>query len=157
MLKNVLPQVFSVDQQTTVESICDEVRKEWQVYQCESDPQEFYVEDKVTPPIQNQDSYWKVANESAGLEIHYYWCKIGIGSLKDDAGNPKHPHLFSLVRCVLSISHGNSVPERGFSYNKYLLSLHGGSTSDETIIALRLVKDSLLLAGGIMNFPINSQ
>ena len=106
VLKNVLPQVFSVDQQTTVESICDEVRKEWQVYQCESVPQEFYVEDKVTPPIQNQDSYWRVANESAGLEpqskqryykrIDHYWCKIG--SLKDDAGNPKYPHLFSLVR-----------------------------------------------------------
>ena len=67
----------------------------------------------------------------------------------------KYLQLFAFVKCVLSISHGNSIPEWGFSIDKYLLSVHGTSTSNETIIALHLVKDHLILIGGYMKFSIN--
>ena len=75
--------------------------------------------------------------------------------MKDENGQLKYLQLFALVKCVLSISHGNSIPEQGFSVNKYILSIHGTSTSNETIIALRLVKDHLILIGGYMKFSVN--
>ena len=67
----------------------------------------------------------------------------------------KYLQPFALVKCVLSISRGKSIPEWGFSINKYLLSIHGTSTNNETIIALCLVKDHLILIGGYMKFSIN--
>ena len=75
--------------------------------------------------------------------------------MKDESGQLKYLQLFALVKCVLSVSHGNSIPEWGFSINKYLLSIHGTSTSNETIIALHLVKDDLILIGEYMKFAIN--
>ena len=75
--------------------------------------------------------------------------------MKDESRQLKYLQLFALVKCVLSISHGNSIPEQGFSINKYLLSIHGTSTSNETIVALRLEKDHLILIGGYMKFLIN--
>ena len=75
--------------------------------------------------------------------------------MKDESRQLKYLQLFALVKCVLSISHGNSIPEQGFSVNKYLLSIHGTSTSNETIVALRLEKDHLILIGGYMKFLIN--
>ena len=75
--------------------------------------------------------------------------------MKDENGQLKYLQLFALVKCVLSISHGNSIPEQGFSINKYILSIHGTSISNETIIALRLVKDHLILIGGYMKFSVN--
>ena len=75
--------------------------------------------------------------------------------MKDENGQLKYPQLFALVKCVLPISHGNRIPEWGFSINKYILSIHGTSTSNETIIVLRLVKDHLILIGGHMKFSIN--
>ena len=75
--------------------------------------------------------------------------------MKDESRQLKYLQLFALVKCVLSISHGNTIPEQGFSINKYLLSIHGTSTSNETIVALRLEKDHLILIGGYMKFLIN--
>ena len=45
-----------------------------------------------------------------------------------------------LVRCILSLSHGNGVPERGFSINGKILDARGYSNSEETIIALQIGK-----------------
>ena len=42
------------------------------------------------------------------------------------------------MNCILILSHGNADPERGFSVNK-----HGSTTSEETIGALKFVKDFL--------------
>ena len=75
--------------------------------------------------------------------------------MKDEKGLLKYPQLLALVKCVLSISHANIILERGFSINKYLLSIHGTSTSNETIVALCLEKDHLILIGGYMKFLIN--
>ena len=84
------------------------------------------------------DTYWKV-----------------IGNLRDDKGTLKYPQLFSLVKSVLSLSHGNSTPERGFSINKLLLEAHGYTIYEDTIIALRTVKDELNRVGGVLKFDIN--
>ena len=54
-----------------------------------------------------------------------------------------------LARCTLS--HGNADAERGFSIKKYLLGIHGSSTSENTLEAVHLFKDRLILNGGMNN------
>ena len=63
-------------------------------------------------------------------------------------GKSKYNILFNFVMCVLSLSHGNSDPERGFSVNKFLLDTHGNSISEVTIECIRLLKDFLIRKGG---------
>ena len=61
------------------------------------------------------------------------------------------------MKCILSLSHGNSAPERGFSINKLILKVHGYSTYKDTLRALWLVKDELLQVGGETKFPITKE
>lgn len=168
-LKNVIRNVFSLGNNESVEELCDKVRDQWRKYQCEEIPPEFFQKPECetnsqSNPKTTQSSYWKAAFESFGLEIpevtqtklkriDEYWKSVG--KMVDDLGQLKYPQLFALVKCVLSLSHGNSSPERGFSINKYLLSVHGSSTSNDTIIALRHVKDHLVNVGGYMKFSIS--
>ena len=67
--------------------------------------------------------------------------------IKDPEGKESFHTLWLLAACVLSLPHANVEPERGFSINKSLLSIHGYSTNDETILAL--VKDFIIQRGGI--------
>ena len=46
--------------------------------------------------------------------------------------------MFALAKAILSLIHGN-VPERGFSINKYLLSIHGNSINENEIITFKLL------------------
>ena len=55
---------------------------------------------------------------------------------------------------ICTLSHGNADPERGFSINGYMLKIHGSSTSHKTIKALRLVKDFIILNGGVNDMEI---
>ena len=162
-----LPRVFCLEQHEKVEDLCDKVRNQWRLYQCESE-QNLLVEDKPdidVPENRIRGSYWEDAFKAFDLKIPFnipkqqridiYWRKVG--AIEDESGKMKYPQLFRLVKCVLSISHGNSVPERGFSINKHLLSLHGSSIKDETIVALRMVKDYILSVGGITKVSVNKQ
>ena len=81
----------------------------------------------------------------------------GLENLVDEFVAKKYLQLAKLVQCVLSLSHGNSTPERGFSVNKQLLAVHGYSTYEDTIIALVIVKDELLRVGGVLEFPITRE
>ena len=83
--------------------------------------------------------------------IDFYSSKVC--SLRCDDGNLKYPHLFPLVRCVSSLSHWTSVPERGFSINKYLLDVHA-SIKEDAIISVRLFTDEFCRVGGVMKFDI---
>lgn len=56
---------------------------------------------------------------------------------------------------ICTLSHGNADPERGFSTNKHMLNIHGSSTDQKTIEALRLVKDYINLNGGVSNIKIS--
>ena len=55
---------------------------------------------------------------------------------------------------VCTLSHGNADPERGFSFNKHMLSVHGISTDQKTIEALRLVKDYINLHGVVSKIKV---
>ena len=66
----------------------------------------------------------------------------------DSEGNRKYKNLSLLCHCILTLPHGNAEPERGFSINKAILAVHGFSIKEDTLEALRLVKDFLILNGG---------
>ena len=63
--------------------------------------------------------------------------------IRSQRSRRKGEFSYSLASCCLCsfFTHVNVEPERGFSINKILLNIHGYSTKDETIVALRLVKD----------------
>ena len=55
---------------------------------------------------------------------------------------------------MLVLPHGNSEPERGFSINRDILQVHGSSIKEDTIVAVRMVKDHIIADKGMMNIPI---
>ena len=66
--------------------------------------------------------------------------------------------MAELAQCILSLSHGNRTPEREFSVKKQLFDVNGYSTYEDTIIALRMVKDALLcIIGCVLEFPITRE
>ena len=169
-LKNVIQNVFTLSQGESVEELCVIVRAQWKKYQCENILLELeyfqnskYVTETVLKPIQN--NYWRAAFEAFGIEnpkfettkfksINGYW--KAIGRMTENGGELKYPQFFELVKSVLSISHVNNAPKRGLSGNKYLLPVHGTSTSNDAITALRLVRDHLIKIGGYMKLSINT-
>lgn len=86
------------------------------------------------------------------VRIEDYWSFVG--KIKNVEGHQKFKILVKLVQICLSVSHGNADPERGFSENKHILDGRE-SLGEESIVAIRLVKESVRLHGGILNFPIN--
>jgi len=65
--------------------------------------------------------------------------------------NPEYAELFTVVRCVLILSHGNASVESGFSVNTDMLveNLH-----EESLVAQRCVYDSVQALGGITSVKI---
>ena len=84
-----------------------------------------------------------------------FWQKVG--TMSDSDGSLKCPQLFALMKCVLSLYHSNSVPGRRFSMNKIMLKSHGYSIDNDTIAALRLVKDFIRKEGGVDKFLITKK
>ena len=92
-------------------------------------------------------SYWKYAYEVCGLELYteesfaqynridHYWSYDG--KVVGDDGQRKYDQLLALAKCLLLLSHGNAVPEKGFSINRKLIEVHGTALSEETIEAQR--------------------
>ena len=160
-LKNSLEHVFSA---ITTEDVVDKVRSQWLMYQNEELKEEWYknLEDKLSVK-KPSTSYWKNLEHEYGLDsqnsssiyfrrIDTFWKHIG--NLRDTNRSFKYPQLFSLVKCILSLSHGNSTPERGFSINK-LLDAHGYTIYEDTIVGLRTVKDELNRVGDVLKFNID--
>ena len=96
----------------------------------------------------SKESYWKYAYEVCGLElcteesstqynqIDHYWPYVGKLVGNDD--QPKYTNLFALANCILSLSHGNAVPEKGFSIYRKLNEFHVTALSEETIEVQRI-------------------
>ena len=99
---------------------------------------------------------WKLKNMKS-RRIDDYWLRVRMAFIDKSTGKSKYNILFNFVMCVLSLSHGNSDPERGFSINKFLLDTHGNSISEVTIECIRLLKDFLIRKGGLENVDINKQ
>ena len=158
--------VFLTKSPVTREEVCEMVRNQWLVYQNEIIQKELYknIEESSQSPCssKNQNSYWKEVESEFNLEsqnllkyynrIDHYWKQIG--RLRNNKGALKYPQLFALVKCVLSVSHGNSTPERGFSVNKIMLETHEYIIYEDTIVALRIIKEELNRVGSVTKFNI---
>ena len=162
-LPNVLTAVFSKKSDLTGEEVCDTLRTEWRLNQTESIPESAYqlvVETKISSRKQN--SYWELVFYLAGVDhiskelppCDKEKFVLYLQKLYSSDGQLKYPIIVSLFKLVLSISHGNSAPENGFSINKAMLDIHGYSLGESTIEALRFVKDAILKRSFILDIPI---
>ena len=165
VMKNCLQSVFIVTLSESVEGLCNLIRTQWRRYQTEIIPENWYKkrqeEGASSSSSRVHHLYWEYALRVCTMEpvsspldgqcgMDEYWQKVG--TMIDSDGSFKYPQLAAL-KCVLSLSHGNAVPERGFSINKIMLESHGYTIDNVTIAALRLVKDSIQ-GGGVDKFPI---
>ena len=95
-----------------------------------TDEWKMYLLDEIDPEDDmekvNVDDYWSKAVER--------W---------NDVGNSKLSSLGKVVKACLALSHGNSDAERNFSANKLTVTPQRASLNEETINAIRLVKDAL--------------
>ena len=159
--------VLNVCPDKSLDDIADIIRNQWRIYQAEAIPESMYFcQTSKTKPV--NVSYWNYYLKYCGIfsdstdnsqsnHIRIDDLRKSVGSMMNDDGNLKYPQLFALPKALLSISHGNVVPERGFSLNKYMLSIHGNNLEVENIISLRIVKDELCLRGGLKNVKITKQ
>lgn len=111
--------------------------------------------DKFTDLVKNQYLHFQTESFETQIEktkIDVFWYKIS--QITDQHENLKFKELGKLALAVLSVSHGNAVPERGFSLNKQILQ-NRELLGENTIEAIRIVKDSLNLLDNIEDFPIN--
>lgn len=114
------------------EGYADEVKMEFRLYQSE---------------------YLQISDDIID-DIELYW--DAVSTIKCKAGEFKFKKLAVLVKACLCISHGNASPERGFSHNKFILD-DRFSLQEKTIEAIRMVKDVILLYGGVTKFPLTRE
>ena len=157
-------RIFHREAESTKYDLVDIVKRQLMEYQTEIIPEHFYLEDQSTSH-RVQPSYWRAAYGIAGVElatkdeesslksIDEYWTQIH--KIVNKEGKVKYKQLFVLAKCVLTLSHGNADPERGFSINKYLLDIHGSSTGEDTLEALRMIKDYLIVHGAVKNIVVD--
>ena len=156
-------QPFNVSYDKFPADIVDMVRHQWQMCQLEEIPESVYLVSKGNTSKSNStlcnNSYREFAlkycrifpdsdKEVKHFRLDRYWSSI---RKITDENSVKYQQLFSLAKAVLSISHGNVVPEREFFISKFLLSIHGNNLKEETIVAWRVVKDELCLVVGLEN------
>lgn len=123
----------------------DTLTDEFLMYQVEVIPDEWYIKSKSNDEIESSD------DESVGNDINsetdrvlyhpidVYWNNIFQITKQD--GLPKYPKLTKFVKILLTLSHGNADVERGFSFNKELLTDHRTSLSQKSINGLRITAD----------------
>ena len=168
VLTNKLSEVFHIQSPITSEEICDKIRTQCMRFQMEPFQDEWFknpleqVDSGTSDCSTTWQSYWPQVLNDCGLQpackhstlckrVDNFWSKLG--SLTDEHGNLKYPKLYAVVQVILSISDGNAYPERGFSINKQLLQSHGYVMKEKSIVSLRLLKDELIKAGGVLKFP----
>lgn len=84
------------------------------------------------------------------LNTYEFWKKIS--EIEDLRNKQRYQELAKVVFACLSISHANADPERGFSHNKSILE-HRETLVEDTISAIRMVKDAILQYGSVEEFP----
>ena len=75
--------------------------------------------------------------------------------LKSVSGSQKFSVLGKVIKCALSLSHGNADNERSLSINRNTLSKERSSLSITTLNGLRAVEDGVRNEGGISNVAVN--
>lgn len=87
------------------------------------------------------------------LRVDRYWTKVL--SMKTDDGYLKYQHLGKVVKCALSLSHGQADNERSLSINKKLVQPERSALSDKAINGCRMTKDAVLSCGKEHDMPVD--
>ena len=106
------------------------VTDKWKLYQLES-------EENLTHQDGRIDHYWR-----------------NVFKIKSLSGDIKYPLLSNLIKSVLSLHHGNSAVERSLSHNKNTVTDVRTELLDQTITALRRMKEYARSKGGAENIII---
>ena len=66
-----------------------------------------------TNSLEDIKEKWHQSNDGKPLRVDYYLSKVEL--IKDGMGHTKYPTILSVVKAALTLAHGNSEVERGFS------------------------------------------
>jgi vacuolar-type H+-ATPase subunit I/STV1 len=77
---------------------------------------------------------------------------------KNVLGQMKYNNLAKVVKTCLACPHGNADSERSFSTNKNVVTSDRSCLHEDTLIAIRIVKDGIRIAGGsATGVPVTSE
>lgn len=139
--KNAIKRLCShLTKVTKDDAFIDQVNGEWLLYMLEDD---------------KKIDQWIVDHPGEGNDICGYW--FSITQMTDCSGAKKYVKLGAVAKAALTLSHGNAIPERGFSANNSLLSKERLSLAENTIVAERIVKEAVRLFGNVTSIPITKK
>jgi hypothetical protein len=119
---------------TKTDDVCDRVNAEWMVYMSDS----------------SVDALQLTFDTSC--DICAYWQNVS--ELLNGTGGKKYSNLSDVAKAALTLSHGNAIPERGFSVNNAMLGKEKLSLAEKTIVAQRIVKGVVNIFGSVTNVLI---
>ncbi len=126
-LCNCMPQI------STGISFVDNVTTEWRLYEAESG----------------------IKSEWVNLPVDKYWSHVS--QQVDSLGQPKYSNLMVVVKAALTVSHGQADVERGFSLNNHIIDDSRVSLKQQTVVAIRTVKDVVNQYGSVDKIPITRE
>jgi len=132
LTKRSLSEICEVARKLPIEVPTDALQDEWIMLQAEKDPE---------TRNRGSSSETEAKNDSDELQIDRYWAHFF--KLKTESGEKKYPLVTKVVQAALSLSHGNSVVERGFSSSGCTLSDDRTSMSEKTLNSCMIVKSFL--------------
>ena len=91
--------------------------------------------------------------DGSAVRVDQYWSKVL--KLKSVLGSQKFCLLGKVIKCALSLSHGNADNERSLSINKNTLSKERSSLSITALNGLRAIEDGVRNEGGRSNVAEN--
>ncbi len=116
------------------DAYCDRVNNEWLMYMCDN-------------VIDNLQMEYDASND-----ICHYWQRVS--EISDELGGKKYESLSYVAKVSLTLAHSNVIPERGFSINNSMLGKERLSLAEKTIIAERIVKDTIRVYGSVTRVPV---
>ena len=93
----------------------------------------------------------QIENDTSN-NICSYWQKIS--EISDELGGKKYDCLSYVAKVALTLAHSNVIPERGFSINNSMLGKERLSLEEKTIVAERIVKDTIRVYGSVVRVPV---
>ncbi|CAF1531235.1 unnamed protein product [Adineta ricciae] len=110
-----MPFLFNEDE-------IDRLGVEWRTYEMADIPDD-WIENKTGDEDQSETTIYH--------PIDTYWHHVF--SVKTSTGSPQFVVLTKLVKCLLSLSHGNADVERGFNENRHLVSDERAFLSEQSV------------------------
>ena len=112
---------------------------------------------KLYMEVEIPKSWYKVEHDDYEevKRVDEYWAKVL--ALKNTISEAKFPLLAKVVKCSLSLSHGNADTERSLSCNKRMLTSERTSMSATSINGCRAVKDGVRTKGEPQDVPVTRE